>query len=85
MLSSDSTTAKGGTVTVPATGGFVYTPAAGFSGWDVFTYKAKKLLDESNTTSVYVRVRDDSGPVWLFFEPYKYADWSPLAPILANW
>jgi hypothetical protein len=86
VLSMDVTSLKGGTVVKAGdTGGFTYTPPAGYTGWDEFTYKAKVLLDESNNTRVFIHVRDDAGPVWLFFAPYEYADWTPLAPLLANW
>ena len=45
-----------GTVTVNANGGFTYTPTAGFSGADTFTYKANDGLVDSNTATVTITV-----------------------------
>jgi hypothetical protein len=85
VASNTSPTLHGGTAAVDPDGGFTYTPDTGFTGWDEFEYIAEKGGDTSNSTTVFVLVRDDAGPVWLFFSPYRYADWTPLAPLLANW
>jgi len=57
----DSTSVGGGTVTMTTTGAnagaFIYTPAAGFSGSDSFTY----TLGGSSTATVAISV---SAPVW---------------------
>ena len=45
-----------GTVTVNANGSFTYTPTAGFSGTDTFTYKANDGLVDSNTATVTITV-----------------------------
>ena len=45
-----------GTVTVNANGGFTYTPTAGFSGTDTFTYKVNDGLVDSNTATVSITV-----------------------------
>jgi len=45
-----------GTVTLSASGGFTYTPAAGYSGSDAFTYKANDGKADSNTATVSITV-----------------------------
>jgi hypothetical protein len=49
VLSSPTTTAQGGSVTVQTNGGFTFTPAPCFSGPDSFSYTA--LHDDTTTTS----------------------------------
>jgi subtilisin-like proprotein convertase family protein len=50
-----------GTLVLNSNGTFTYTPTAGFSGTDTFTYKAFDGTDESNVATVTVRV--NSAPV----------------------
>jgi hypothetical protein len=73
------TTAHGGTVVLSASGGFTYTPAAGFFGDDSFTYTANDGLwsrnpgspdyqdfaasGDSNAALVTIAVRDVTPPV----------------------
>ena len=45
-----------GTLALAATGGFTYTPTAGYNGLDAFTYKANDGTDDSNTVSVSLAV-----------------------------
>ncbi|MGI8653732.1 MAG: ExeM/NucH family extracellular endonuclease [Pyrinomonadaceae bacterium] len=45
-----------GTVTLNSNGSFTYTPAAGFSGADSFTYKANNGTFDSNTATVNINV-----------------------------
>jgi VCBS repeat-containing protein len=45
-----------GSLTLNATGGFSYTPTAGYSGADSFTYKANDGLDLSNVATVSINV-----------------------------
>ena len=45
-----------GTVTLSAAGGFTYTPAAGYSGADSFTYRANDNTSNSNTATVNLTV-----------------------------
>jgi VCBS repeat-containing protein len=47
-----------GTVNLMANGSFTYTPAAGFSGSDSFTYRANDGLADSNTATVTMTVND---------------------------
>ena len=45
-----------GTLALAADGSFVYTPAAGYSGPDAFTYRASDGIDPSNTATVSITV-----------------------------
>ncbi len=47
-----------GTLTLNSDGSFDYTPDAGFSGTDTFTYKANDGTDDSNTATVTITVND---------------------------
>jgi hypothetical protein len=47
-----------GTLTFPTDGSFVYTPAAGFDGYDSFTYRASDGLLSSDVCTVVIEVRD---------------------------
>lgn len=50
-----------GTATVHANGGFVYTPNAGFTGEDFFTFQASDGLLDSNIAKVTIRVFSPTG------------------------
>ena len=50
-----------GTATLSATGGFTYTPAAGYTGDDSFTYKASDGQADSNTATVSITVTPAGG------------------------
>ncbi len=43
-----------GTLSLGATGGFVYTPAAKFNGFDSFTYRVSDGIANSNTATVTI-------------------------------
>ena len=59
-LTATKTTDPGhGTVTVAADGGYVYTPAAGFTGTDSFTYKANDGHADSSAATVTITVGAD--------------------------
>lgn len=45
-----------GTLTLNANGSFTYTPTAGFSGTDSFTYRANDGTDNSNTATVTISI-----------------------------
>jgi hypothetical protein len=45
-----------GTLVLSSTGGFIYTPAAGYTGTDSFTYYAKNAYAESAATTVTITV-----------------------------
>src|SRR5215472_6138262 len=47
-----------GTLLLNADGSFTYTPAAGFTGTDSFTYKASDGINTSNVATVTIRVTD---------------------------
>lgn len=47
-----------GTLTLNANGSFTYTPTAGFSGTDAFTYKANDGVADSNVVTVSINVID---------------------------
>jgi len=50
-----------GTVALNANGSFTYTPAAGFSGFDSFTYKASDGASTSTAATVTITVTDQNG------------------------
>ncbi len=50
-----------GTVTLAADGSFSYTPDAGFTGKDVFTYRADDGQDVSSRATVTITVKDEDG------------------------
>ena len=52
-----------GIVTLNSDGSFTYTPNAGFSGTDTFTYNANDDTDNSNVTTVSITVAEASNPV----------------------
>ncbi len=59
-VTSVTQSANGGVVTISANGqGILYTPAAGFSGTDTFTYIADGLHEATVTVQVTRPVRDD--------------------------
>jgi VCBS repeat-containing protein len=49
-----------GTLTLNANGSFTYTPAAGYTGGDSFTYKANDGQLDSNVATVTLTVNDDA-------------------------
>ena len=51
-----------GTLTLNANGSFTYSPNAGFSGTDSFTYKANDGQADSNTATVTITVKDTTKP-----------------------
>lgn len=53
-----------GSLTLKADGSFAYTPAAGWSGADAFTYKVSDGELESAAVTVRLIVADVSGPPW---------------------
>jgi hypothetical protein len=70
--------------TLNSDGSFNYTSDSGFVGWDSFTYHTESDgLDDSYTTTVLIRVGPQ--PVFLAFDRYRYADWTPLAALLEDW
>ncbi|MCA1683997.1 MAG: tandem-95 repeat protein, partial [Actinobacteria bacterium] len=54
-----------GTVTLNADGSFTYTPGAGYSGTDSFTYKANDGSADSNVATVNLTVTAPTGPTTL--------------------
>jgi hypothetical protein len=52
-----------GTLTLNADGGFTYTPTAGFSGSDTFTYRAVNSIGNSNVATVTITVSTGGGGV----------------------
>lgn len=68
--------------TLNSSGGFTYTPAAGFVGWDKFTYKPTGGLDDAKQTcQIFV----GAVPVLLFFDRYRFSNWSDIAVLLEGW
>lgn len=58
-----------GTLSMETDGSFVYTPDAGFSGTDSFTYIATDGIELSDSATVEINVED--GPVPINFEEFK--------------
>jgi hypothetical protein len=63
VVATQATTPVHGTVALAEDGGFLYTPGAGFSGDDTFTYKAWNGYQYSGTATATIAVTD---PVWRF-------------------
>jgi hypothetical protein len=62
ILAGDGTTALGGTVVLNEDGSFTYTPPAGGSGVDSFSYYVSDGYDNSNTVTVTVNVEGTPPP-----------------------
>ncbi|MBL9156129.1 MAG: cadherin-like domain-containing protein [Verrucomicrobiales bacterium] len=60
-------TTQGGTVTLSTNGGFVYTPPAGFTGADSFTYTLNDNDDTASTDTATVTI-NVSGMIWFIDE-----------------
>lgn len=75
----DATSARGGTVQMNADGTFIYTPAAGFTGTDSFTYTANdgNGAQSSATVTVTVEAAADPGAMPYYVEGliYEYDSW----------
>jgi hypothetical protein len=66
-----------GTLTLMATGSFTYTPAAGYSGPDSFTYKANDNIADSNIATVNLSVvtrTATTSTLTLSKSPQQYSD-----------
>jgi VCBS repeat-containing protein len=70
--SAATTTPSHGTLTLDADGSFTYTPTAGYSGPDSFTYKATDGTLDSNAATVEITVN----PV----APQSFGAFIPMAP-----
>ena len=55
-----------GTLVLNANGSFLYTPTAGYVGFDSFTYRANDGTSDSNTVTVSIKVATLM-PVWRFY------------------
>jgi len=62
-----------GTVSLNANGSFTYTPAAGFSGTDSFSYQASDGAAQSNRAMVTITVSASGGGSSLVFAPIEDA------------
>lgn len=71
-----------GSVTVNAGGGFTYTPAGGYVGWDYFTYKPTGAPDSQKQT---VHVLVGAVPVLQWFDRYRLSNWADLGVLLEGW
>ncbi|VAW10726.1 internalin, putative [hydrothermal vent metagenome] len=58
----DANSTNGGTVNVNPEGTFTYTPLAGFSGIDTFTYEITDTNGNTDTATVSVTVNDEGNP-----------------------
>ena len=63
LIATNATAAGHGTATLNTNGGFTYTPNAGFSGVDTFTYKANDGHTSSAAATVTINVAADIPPV----------------------
>ena len=77
-----------GTVTVDPDGGFIYTPTAGFSGTDSFTYQAHNGTLASESATVTLTVNEIVPPPVTVPDTYATAEGAPLivpaSGVLAN-
>ncbi|MBD0370785.1 MAG: DUF11 domain-containing protein [Pyrinomonadaceae bacterium] len=69
-----------GTLTLNADGSFLYTPTAGFSGTDSFTYKARDGALDSNVATVQITV-NEGGALQFTSSTYTVAENAGSAPI----
>ncbi len=67
-----------GTLTLNATGGFTYTPAANYNGSDSFTYKANDGQLDSNVATVSLTVTTVNDPPAAGNDSYTTAEDTPL-------
>lgn len=75
-------TTLNGTLTLATGGGFSYVPLSGFFGWDKFTYKPTGAADSTKQTCfILVGVV----PNLLFFDRYRFSDWSEISALLEGW
>ena len=56
------TTVSSGTLSLNSNGGFTYTPNAGFTGGDAFTYRASNANGPGNTATVSISVTAAPAP-----------------------
>lgn len=63
LTATGATQPEHGSVTLAANGSFTYTPDAGFSGTDTFTYKASDGTAESAPATVTITVEEAPDPV----------------------
>ncbi len=77
-----------GTVNLSASGSFTYTPAAGYTGADAFTYRASDGSLNSNTATVAITVTTVNSPPVAANDAYSTARRQPLSVpakgVLAN-
>lgn len=62
LFVSSSTTPGHGTVSVATNGGYTYTPAAGYSGTDSFTYTVSDVVGQTATATVTITVGASAPP-----------------------
>ena len=72
-----------GALALDANGGFTYTPTAGYSGPDSFTYKANDGTANSNTVTVSLTVMRRPGSLRGWWTRGAARRWS-TAPVSAN-
>ncbi len=89
MTAQVVSTATSGALTLAANGGFVYTPNAGFSGGDSFTYRATNGTGPGNTATVTISVAAPPiSPPTSANDSYNGTEGTPLAVaapgVLAN-
>lgn len=73
----------GGTATLAPDGGFSFSPLAGFVGWARFQYKPLDPNQGTAPQDVFILV--GAVPVTLFFDRYRWRDWSDIAALLEGW
>ena len=78
----DNPAAEAGTLTLNTGGGFSFTRVAGFRGWASFTYKPTGASDSvKQTCHILVGVV----PNLLFFDRYRFSNWSEISALLEGW
>lgn len=78
-----SAPASGGSVTLNGDGTFTYTPGAGFSGVDSFTYRARDGLADSQPATVRITVRGNTPPTAVD-DTYATSEDTPLTVSAAS-
>jgi hypothetical protein len=78
----DNPSSEAGTLTLNTGGGFAFTRVAGFRGWAFFTYKPTGADDSvKQTCHILVGVV----PNLLFFDRYRFSNWSEISALLEGW
>ena len=78
----DNPSSEAGTLTLNAGGGFTFTRVSGFVGWASFTYKPTGG-DNADKQTCHILV--GVVPNLLYFDRYRFSNWSDISALLEGW